>query len=443
MYMSRNEKIIVNNLCKAYSMYNTPLDRFKEAVIKQKKMLHTDFFALNNLSFSVNQGEILGIMGCNGAGKSTLLKIITGVLTPSRGTVFVEGKISSLLELGTGFNLEYTGEENIYFYGTLMGLTRQQVRMRFEDIASFAEIGDYLYQPVKTYSSGMFARLAFACAINVEPDILIIDEILSVGDIRFQAKCFNKFKHFKEQGVTILYVGHDVAMMKNFCDRAIWLNHGTLIMDGDPSEVAAKYVEFMYLNDKEDFTTYKRSDFNAEPEPAQEPLERAIQDSLDYKSELFPDAIAHWGTNIGLVKKAFLKSSSYEDIDYFAPDDTILLGFEFEAKDIDFDVLSVAVSIKNIEGTDIIVKTSYDDNVLITGENGHIYHVEFKMKTFLAVGEYYLVIALENRTELTPMYYEYIDGALFFKVFTDKKIYGKVDIPAEINIHEVKRNGKQ
>lgn len=440
--MDHNGKIIINKLCKAYFMYDTPFDRFKEAVIRQKRVLHTDFLALNNISFSVNQGDIIGIMGCNGAGKSTLLKIITGVLTPTSGTVFVEGKISSLLELGTGFNLEYTGEENIYFYGTLMGLTRQQVRMRFEDIASFAEIGDYLYQPVKTYSSGMFARLAFACAINVEPDILIIDEILSVGDIRFQAKCFNKFKYFKEQGVTILYVGHDVTMMKNFCDRAIWLNHGTLIMDGDPSEVAAKYVEFMYLSDKEDFTTYKRSESNTEPAPKQQALEQAVQESLNYKSELFPDSIAHWGTNIGLVKKAFLRSEASLDIDYFAPDDTVILGFEFEAKDIDFDVLSVAISIKNKEGTDIIVKTSYDEDILITGENGHKYHVEFKMKTLLAVGEYYLVIALENRTELTPMYYEYIDGALFFKVFTDKKIYGKVDVPAEIKIREVEGNGK-
>lgn len=421
-------------------MYNTPLDRFKEAVTGQRKVLHSDFFALNNISFSVNQGDIIGIMGCNGAGKSTLLKIITGVLTPTSGNIFVEGKISSLLELGTGFNLEYTGEENIYFYGTLMGLTRQQVKTRFEDIAAFAEIGDYLYQPVKTYSSGMFARLAFACAINVEPDILIIDEILSVGDIRFQAKCFNKFKYFKEQGVTILYVGHDVSMMKNFCDRAIWLNHGALIMDGNPAEVAAKYVEFMYLGEKEEFTTYKRPDSN--PEPVQEVLEHTIEDSLNIKSELFPEAIAHWGTHVGLVKGAFLRTEAYSDVDYFAPEDTIVLGFEFEAKDINFDVLSVAISIKNKEGTDIIAKTSFDEDVKVVGENGYVYHVEFKLKTYLAVGEYYLVIALENRTELTPMYYEYIDGALFFKVFTNKKIYGKVDVPAEISIHEVKKDGK-
>lgn len=448
--MDNNKKIVVDNVSKSYMMYNTPIDRFKEAVSKKGTVLHTDFIALDNISFAVNEGEILGIMGCNGAGKSTLLKIITGVLTPTHGNVFVDGKISSLLELGAGFNPEYTGIENIFFYGTLMGLSRKQVEDRLKDITTFAEIGDYIYQPVKTYSSGMFARLAFACAINVEPDILIVDEILSVGDIRFQAKCFNKFKHFKERGVTILYVGHDVSMMKTFCDRAIWLNHGILVMDGEPGAVAAKYVEFMYLNDTEEFTAYKRLDSEQDNTPKNANHDENsisttynLQASLKYKSELFPEAIAHWGTHAGMVKKAFLKNSLGQEIDHFSPNDTIVIGFEFEATDIDFHVLSVAISIKNKEGSDIIVKTSFDEKVQISGQNGHTYHVEFKMKTYLAVGEYYLVIALENRTEITPMYYEYIDGALFFKVFTDKKIYGKIDIPANIEICEVKQNGKQ
>lgn len=443
--MCNQPKITVCNLSKSYMIYNTPVDRFKEAVSRTGKSLHTDFIALNNISFTVNKGEILGIMGCNGAGKSTLLKIITGVLTPTSGKVYVDGKISSLLELGSGFNPEYTGVENVYFYGTLMGLTRQQVTERFQDIAAFAEIGDYIYQPVKTYSSGMFARLAFACAINVEPDVLIIDEILSVGDIRFQAKCFNKFKHFKEQGITILYVGHDVGIMKTFCDKAIWLNHGNLVMEGSPSEVAAQYVEFMYLNDTESFTTYKRVDLKQEDKPKDSAdtgdipvTTKSKQISLSLKPELFPDAIAHWGTHVGMVRNAFLKTLSGQETDHFSPEDTVILGFEFYAQKVNFDVLSVAVSIKNKEGTDIIVKTSFDENIRMEGQNNKLYHVEFEMKTYLAVGEYYMVIALENRTEVTPMYYEYIDGALYFKVFTDKKIYGKVDIPAKIEIREVK-----
>ena len=194
MSQEAENKIVVKNLSKTFDMYNSPMDKLKEALSPRGKIRHTEFHALTDLSFNVKKGEILGIMGRNGAGKSTLLKIITGILEPTSGSVEVSGRISSLLELGTGFNMEYTGIENIYFYGTLMGFTKKQMDNKLDDIIKFAEIGDYIDQVVKTYSSGMFARLAFSCAINVEPEILIVDEILSVGDMRFQAKCFNKFK---------------------------------------------------------------------------------------------------------------------------------------------------------------------------------------------------------------------------------------------------------
>ena len=196
MSQEAENKIVVKNLSKTFDMYNSPMDKLKEALSPRGKIRHTEFHALTDLSFNVKKGEILGIMGRNGAGKSTLLKIITGILEPTSGSVEVSGRISSLLELGTGFNMEYTGIENIYFYGTLMGFTKKQMDKKLDDIIKFAEIGDYIDQVVKTYSSGMFARLAFSCAINVEPEILIVDEILSVGDMRFQAKCFNKFKEF-------------------------------------------------------------------------------------------------------------------------------------------------------------------------------------------------------------------------------------------------------
>ena len=254
--MNTNKKIIVENITKVYNMYNTPKDRLIEAFLPKKK-LHTEFYALKNVSFDVAEGEIIGIMGRNGAGKSTLLKIITGVLQPTSGKVTVSGRISSLLELGAGFNYEYTGLENIYFYGTIMGLTKQEIASRVDAIIAFAEIGDYIYQPVKTYSSGMFARLAFSCAINVDPEILIVDEILSVGDLRFQSKCFKKFKEFQQKGVTVLYVGHDIATMRSFCDRCIWLNHGEIVDSGDPAYISAQYMEFMFLDNISNFTTYK------------------------------------------------------------------------------------------------------------------------------------------------------------------------------------------
>ena len=181
--MDFEKKIQVEHVSKAFKMYNSPMDKLKEALSPTGKVRHTDFYAITDLSFSVKPGEIMGIMGRNGSGKSTLLKMITGIYEPTEGQIHVSGKVSSLLELGTGFNLEYTGIENIFFYGTLMGFSRSQMEAKLQSIVDFAEIGDYVYQPVKTYSSGMFARLAFSCAINVEPDILIVDEILSVGDI--------------------------------------------------------------------------------------------------------------------------------------------------------------------------------------------------------------------------------------------------------------------
>ena len=194
--MSNELMIEIQDLTKVYKMYDKPIDRLKESLSITHKQYSKDFYALNNVSFEVQKGECIGIIGTNGSGKSTLLKIITGVLNPTLGRVSVNGKISALLELGAGFNPEYTGLENIYLNGTMMGYTREEVEKKIDDILQFADIGDFVYQPVKTYSSGMFVRLAFAVAINVNPDILIVDEALSVGDYKFQSKCYRKFEEF-------------------------------------------------------------------------------------------------------------------------------------------------------------------------------------------------------------------------------------------------------
>ena len=198
--------IKVDNLVKKYNMYDNPMDRLKEVCSIRKKCYHKEFSALNGISFEVEKGDAIGIMGKNGCGKSTLLKMITGVLEPTSGTIEVNGKVSAILELGTGFNPEYTGIQNIYLNGTMMGCSNEEVNKKLQSIIDFADIGDFINQPVKIYSSGMFARLAFAVAINVNPDILIVDEALAVGDTRFQIKCINQMKSLKEQGTTILFV---------------------------------------------------------------------------------------------------------------------------------------------------------------------------------------------------------------------------------------------
>ena len=240
-----NECVIeIKNLKKDYKMYKTKKARLLEAVLPFYEN-HSTFSAINNLNLEIHKGEVLGILGKNGAGKSTLLKMITGVVTPTSGTIKVNGKISSLLELGAAFNQELTGEENIYQHGQVMGLTKEEIEATKQDIIDFADIGDHLYQPVKTYSSGMFARLAFACAINVNPDILIVDEVLSVGDIAFQLKCFKKFEQFKEKGKTILFVTHNVADVIRNCNRAIIISDGNKIFDGNVKEGVDKYKKII------------------------------------------------------------------------------------------------------------------------------------------------------------------------------------------------------
>ena len=235
--------IVIEHLHKQYNMYSRPKDRFFEALSPRKKSRHQIFKALNDVSFDVKAGETVGIIGTNGAGKSTLLKIITGVLTPTSGNIEIQGKVSALLELGAGFNLENTGRENIYLNGRIMGYTRKEMDERVDSIIEFADIGEFIDQQVKTYSSGMFARLAFAVAINVEPDILIVDEALSVGDIFFQNKCFKKFDELKSKGVTILFVSHDIGSIRQMCSRTLWLEKGTVRAFGEANEICDMYMD--------------------------------------------------------------------------------------------------------------------------------------------------------------------------------------------------------
>lgn len=232
--------IVVKDLVKIYNLYNSPADRLKE-VLHIGGVRHQEYRALNGINFSVKKGETFGIIGTNGAGKSTLLKMITGVATPTSGQIEIDGKISALLELGAGFNSEYTGLENIYLNGVMMGYSREEMKEKVDTIAEFADIGEFLYQPVKTYSSGMFARLAFAVAINVKPDILIVDEALSVGDVFFQNKCYKKFEELRSLGITVLFVSHDIATVKQMCSRVLWIEKGVQKMVGDSVEVCNAY----------------------------------------------------------------------------------------------------------------------------------------------------------------------------------------------------------
>ena len=243
--------IQVDHVSKVYRLYSRQRDRLKDALGLTKKQRYREHFALEGLDFQIKKGETVGIIGTNGSGKSTILKIITGVLSPSSGAVKVDGRISALLELGAGFNMEYTGIENVYLNGTMIGFTKEEIDRRLSDILEFADIGDFVNQPVKTYSSGMFVRLAFAVAINIDPEILIVAEALSVGDVFFQSKCYHKFEDFKKMGKTILFVSHDLGSITKYCDRAILLNKGHKLFEGTPKEAVDLYKRVL-VNQLED-----------------------------------------------------------------------------------------------------------------------------------------------------------------------------------------------
>lgn len=237
--------VCAEHISKIYPLYEKKSDRLREGLSLRRRSLHTDFHALSDISFAVEPGECIGFVGRNGSGKSTLLKILTGVLTPTAGAYVVNGTISALLELGAGFNMEYTGIENIYLNGAVMGFTRAEMDERLDKILSFADIGDFVHQPVKIYSSGMFVRLAFALAINVDPDILIVDEALSVGDSYFQQKCYRKFQEFKNAGKTILFVTHDLSSVIRYCTRAYLLDAGRILGSGSPKMVVDQYKKLL------------------------------------------------------------------------------------------------------------------------------------------------------------------------------------------------------
>ncbi len=237
--------IEVEGLTKVYRLYGGPRERLAEAIHPFGKSYHRNFSALDGVSLRIPRGETVGFIGKNGSGKSTLLKTITGIVTPTTGTVQVHGRISALLELGTGFNPDLTGVENVFFSAAIMGIPKKEMEARLDAVLAFADIGEYAEQPVKRYSSGMFVRLAFAVAVHVDPDILIVDEALSVGDMRFQQKCYRRIRDFKDNGVTILFVSHDMGAVLSFCDRCLWLKDGKIEGDGPPSKVVRAYTAYM------------------------------------------------------------------------------------------------------------------------------------------------------------------------------------------------------
>ena len=435
--MKKEEKEIaieIKNLTKEYKMYPTKKDRLIEAVFPGAQR-HGTFRAMDNLNLEVKKGEILGILGKNGAGKSTLLKMVTGVVTPTSGEIITKGKISSLLELGTAFNMELTGIENIYQHGQVMGLTNEQIEERKQEIIDFADIGEHLYQPVKTYSSGMFARLAFSCAINVDPEILIVDEVLSVGDMAFQLKCFKKFDQFKKAGKTIHFVTHSITDVLKNCTRTIIINSGKKIFDGGVKEGVERYKKIIVGLD--------------EPIQPEKEEKKKISIEGDFKKEKAKNTWkSHFNQNNNIIEYG---NGQADVIDYgiFDENGKYLQSID-NAKDVilkskikfnaDVNEPIFTMTLKDFNGLEVCGTNTLIEKIA-TGKfkKGDIVEVSFKTRLRVAPNKYTLSFSCTHfkpNGELEVLSRKY--DALLVEIISSKEHVGILSLDTDIKIEKNK-----
>ncbi len=408
----RKPAITVKDLKKVYKLYDKPSDRFKEAFGLTRKKAK-EHYALNGVSLEIFQGETVGIIGTNGSGKSTILKIITGVLSPTSGEVNVNGRISALLELGAGFNMEYNGIENVYLNGTMMGFSQKEIDAKLPEILKFADIGDYVYQPVKTYSSGMFVRLAFAVAINIEPEILIVDEALSVGDVFFQAKCYHKFEEFKKMGKTIVFVSHDLSSISKYCDRVYLLNQGNLLGEGSPKEMIDAFKRVLVgqyeIHDKEDMDIHI-------PENVLNP------ELLEYGTKQAEMTEFYITDDKGVKTTAVIKGTEF----------TIHVKVAFHDRIV---APIFAFSFKNIKGTEITGTNSMIEKAFLEPvEAGTVKEVTFKQNMSLQGGEYLLSLGVTGYEGSEFQVYHRLYDVLNVTVVSDKDTVGFYDMNSKVEV---------
>ena len=431
------EAIVVEDVSKVYSLYEKPIDRLKESLSISHKEYHRKFYALNQVSFRIKRGETVGIIGTNGSGKSTILKIISGVLTPSTGKVEVTGKISALLELGAGFNMDYTGIENIYMNGTMMGFSRKEMDAKLQDILDFADIGDFVYQPVKTYSSGMFVRLAFAQAINVEPEILIVDEALSVGDVFFQSKCYQRMEEIRQNGTTILMVTHDMGSIIKYCDRVVLLNRGNFVAEGSPGAMVDLYKKI--LANQMDALAEELQELQQDPDqesqaesggaaPDKSSNTKAMRDRLtvnpnrteygDGRAEIIDFGLLD---ERGNVTNLLLKGEMF----------TIKERIRFDA---DLEAPIFTYTIKDKKGVELTgTNTMYEGTEVRPVKRGDEYEVSFVQKMTLQGGEYLLSMSCTGFETGQHVVYHRLYDVANITVISNKNTVGVYDMESQVD----------
>ena len=407
--MTSEVKVSVQGVSKAYYLYPSSADRLKQSLLQRLgRSRSVPFWALRNVSFEVGKGQVLGVIGKNGSGKSTLLQIIAGTLQPTEGTVQTNGRLAALLELGAGFNPDFSGKENIFLSGALFGLSQKEITARYDQITAFADIGGFIDQPVKFYSTGMYVRLAFAISTMVDPQILLVDEALAVGDASFVIKCMKHMDQLRKRGTTILLVTHDLQTVRSFCDTVIWLSHGNLQMAGSSIDVTSRYMEEILS------------------ESATQTLLQPVETQASETSNAI--ATARWGSGEIRIVEVRLNGSRLSQGLVFEYGCPLQVDMTAQAtKDIATGNVSFGFSFRNLKGLDVIVATTYDDGrrfpLIKAGEK---FELKFKLVNILAPADYSLSAAIDDRSQTTPHYYDVVENPIVFKVISDKPIFSLV-----------------
>jgi lipopolysaccharide transport system ATP-binding protein len=419
--------VTVVNVSKNYRIYSKPSDRLKELLIPGRQF-HRDFWALRNISFAVKSGSTFGVVGENGSGKSTLLQIVAGTLQPTEGTVSLSGRVAALLELGAGFNPEFTGRDNVFLNGAIMGLSQQEVATRFPDIERFAEIGSFIDQPVKTYSSGMYVRLAFAVSIHVDPEILLVDESLSVGDVYFQQRCMRRIRNMKDQGKTILFVSHDMAAVKNLCDAALWLEHGQIAASGEPDDVVGRYLAAM---------TLRRDPCAGEAPPSTvaRPRVQADDDLLELAADSIPNIDHRWGNRQAEIMGVQLLDSQGAVCESIDHGESVILRVSARFNDA-VSQPNLGFVMRNRLGEDISgVNTSTEGIVLPAALPSQIYTVDFHLQLpLLQPGNYFFSVAIANGTHEEYVICDWVENAIMLNLQKRELVYGYMKFECRIEL---------
>jgi lipopolysaccharide transport system ATP-binding protein len=396
--------ITVNSVKKTFKLYSSPAHRLKEIIFRGKH--HKTFQALNGVSFHVAAGETLGVLGSNGAGKSTLLKIITGILLPDQGTVTVNGRVTGLLELGTGFNPDLTGRQNISMNGLLLGMDSAEIQAKEQRIINFAEIGIFIDEPLSTYSSGMSMRLAFAIAINADPNCFIIDEALSVGDAGFQQKCMRRIKEFKQQGGAIIFVSHDMNAVKQLCDSAILLNKGEVMAQGAPDEIVNQYNRLLSTQNNHQIT--------------------------DLINE---DGSQSYGSLEAKIKKISINGSAHKAI--VISGEKITITVEIDAYK-SLSKLRTGIIIRDKFGQDIYGTNTYAHDHKFSIKSEKTYHISYQLDINIGAGKYTVGAAIQSIPTEAPHRINWTDSLMEFEVLatTEQAFIGLCKLQPDITIQE-------